>query len=119
MFLSLGMHRGPLLAYLISDPELSLQSILITATIIGRFKAWMYVFWVALFSTLAGLIYGAWTDGASIWLVALYLGGFLALLTVVLAYISRRINTRLALAESDRLFLLRRISAFYAAVVSG
>ncbi len=99
MFLSLGMHRGPLLAYLISDPELSLQSILITATIIGRFKAWMYVFWVALFSTLAGLIYGAWTDGASIWLVALYLGGFLALLTVVLAYISRRINTRLALAE--------------------
>ena len=36
MFLNLGMHRGPLLAYLISDPELSLQSILITATIIGR-----------------------------------------------------------------------------------
>ena len=31
MFLNLGMHRGPLLAYLISDPELSLQSILITS----------------------------------------------------------------------------------------
>jgi uncharacterized membrane protein YraQ (UPF0718 family) len=62
MFLSLGMHKGPLLAYLISDPELSLQSILITATIIGRFRAWVYVFWVALFSTLAGLIYGAWVD---------------------------------------------------------
>ena len=30
MFLSLGMHRGPLLAYLMADPELSLQSILIT-----------------------------------------------------------------------------------------
>ena len=28
MFLSLGMHRGPLLAYLMADPELSLQSIL-------------------------------------------------------------------------------------------
>ena len=39
MFLSLGMHRGPLLAYLISDPELSLQSILITATIIGRLES--------------------------------------------------------------------------------
>jgi len=25
MFLSLGMHRGPLLAYLMADPELSLQ----------------------------------------------------------------------------------------------
>jgi uncharacterized protein len=60
MFLDLGMHRGPLLAYLISDPELSLQSILITATIIGRKRAWVYVGWVALFSTLAGLIYGAW-----------------------------------------------------------
>ena len=26
LFLSLGMHRGPLLAYLMADPELSLQS---------------------------------------------------------------------------------------------
>ncbi len=42
MFLSLGMHRGPLLAYLMADPELSLQSILITASIIGRPKAWTY-----------------------------------------------------------------------------
>jgi uncharacterized membrane protein YraQ (UPF0718 family) len=40
MFLSLGMHRGPLLAYLMADPELSLQSILIVSTIIGRLKAW-------------------------------------------------------------------------------
>ena len=70
MFLDLGMHRGPLLAYLISDPELSLQSILITATLIGRLKAWVYVAWVALFSTLAGLIYGAWVDGKNIvWII--------------------------------------------------
>ena len=40
MFLSLGMHRGPLLAYLMADPELSLQSILIVSTIIGRLKTW-------------------------------------------------------------------------------
>ena len=83
MFLSLGMHRGPLLAYLISDPELSLQSILITATIIGRLKAWVYVGWVALFSTLAGLLYGAWVDGTSVGLVALYLVGFLVALFLI------------------------------------
>jgi len=46
MFLGLGMHRGPLLAYLMADPELSLQSILITASVIGKTKAWVYVAWV-------------------------------------------------------------------------
>jgi uncharacterized membrane protein YraQ (UPF0718 family) len=99
MFLSLGMHRGPLLAYLISDPELSLQSILITAAIIGRFRAWMYVFWVALFSTLAGLIYGAWINGTSLGMVILYIGGFLALLGTVLVMVNRRVERRLATAE--------------------
>jgi uncharacterized protein len=36
MFLDLGMHRGPLLAYLMADPELSLQSMLMVAAVIGR-----------------------------------------------------------------------------------
>ena len=90
MFLNLGMHRGPLLAYLMADPELSLQSILITATIIGRLKAWVYVFWVALFSTLAGLIYGSWVDGASLWLVSLYLASFLALLALGVYLVNKR-----------------------------
>ena len=63
MFLSLGMHPGPLIAYLMADPELSLQSILITSAIIGKLKAWTYVGLVAIFSTLAGLTYGAWVDG--------------------------------------------------------
>lgn len=90
MFLRLGMHRGPLLAYLISDPELSLQSILITAAIIGRLKTWVYVGWVALFSTLAGLIYGAWVDGTSIGLLVLYLSTFLLLLALVLWAVNRR-----------------------------
>jgi uncharacterized membrane protein YraQ (UPF0718 family) len=71
MFLSLGMHPGPLIAYLMADPELSLQSILITSAIIGRLKAWTYVGLVALFSTLAGLMYGAWVDGTSLWLLAI------------------------------------------------
>ena len=92
MFLNLGMHRGPLLAYLMADPELSLQSILITATIIGKKKAWTYVFWVALFSTLAGLLYGAWTDGTSLWLIVLYLAGLLAVLVGILWAVNRRKN---------------------------
>lgn len=58
MFLGLGMHRGPLLAYLMADPEFSVQSILITAKVVGSKKAWVYVGWVTLFSTLAGLIFG-------------------------------------------------------------
>ncbi len=90
MFLSLGMHRGPLLAYLMADPELSLQSILITASIIGRLRAWVYVAWVALFSTLAGLIYGIWIDGTSFALIILYLIIFLVLLAVALNFFKKR-----------------------------
>jgi hypothetical protein len=90
MFLSLGMHRGPLLAYLMADPELSLQSILIISTIIGRLKAWTYVGWVALFSAIAGLIYGAWVDGASMGLAILYLLAFLTVLGGMLWWLTRR-----------------------------
>jgi hypothetical protein len=93
MFLDLGMHRGPLLAYLISDPELSLQSILITASIIGRKKAWVYVGWVALFSTLAGLLYGGWVNGISLGTVALYLLALMALLAVPLWFFNYKNKT--------------------------
>ena len=99
MFLSLGMHRGPLLAYLMADPELSLQSILIISTIIGRLKSWTYVGWVALFSTLAGLIYGAWVDGASIVLVTIYLVAFLTLLSGLLWFVNRRNIQKVAIAH--------------------
>jgi len=58
MFLDLGMHRGPLLAYLLADPELSLQSILVTGKILGRRKTIAYVSLVAVFSTLAGYLFG-------------------------------------------------------------
>ncbi len=98
MFLHLGMHRGPLLAYLLADPELSLQSILVTATIIGKLKAWVYVIWVALFSTLAGLIYGSWVDGASLWITGLYLAAFLAALAAALTLLGRRAEARIKTA---------------------
>ncbi len=68
-FLSLGMHRGPLLAYLLADPELSLQSILITNTVIGKGKTAVYVTLVTIFSTLSGLLFGLWVDGTNAWVI--------------------------------------------------
>ncbi len=90
MFLGLGMHRGPLLAYLIADPALSIQSILITAKVIGNKKTWVYVGLVTVFSTLAGLLYGAWVDGASVWLILMGLFVFLGLLALSLWLVGRR-----------------------------
>ena len=90
MFLSLGMHPGPLIAYLMADPELSLQSILITSAIIGKLKAWTYVGLVALFSTLAGLAYGAWVDGTPLGSLALIVGGFIVTLMALVHFIEHR-----------------------------
>jgi hypothetical protein len=89
MFLDLGMHRGPLLAYLMSDPELSLQSILIISAIIGRKKAWTYVGLVVLFSASAGMTYGAWVDGTALWTLALGLAGFVVVLATLLFFAGR------------------------------
>ncbi len=58
MFLDLGMARGPLLAYLLADPELSLQSILVLNKIMGRKKTAVYVALVAVMTTLAGYLFG-------------------------------------------------------------
>ncbi len=58
MFLDLGMARGPLLAYLLADPELSLQSIMVLNGIMGKQKTAVYVSLVAIFSTLAGYLFG-------------------------------------------------------------
>jgi len=58
MFLDLGMARGPLLAYLLSDPELSLQSILVLNGVMGKKKTAIYVGLVAIFSTMAGYLFG-------------------------------------------------------------
>ena len=93
MFLDLGMHRGPLLAYLMADPELSLQSILIIMAIIGRTKTWTYVGLVALFSAMAGYTYGAWVDGMPLYWLALWIAAFIAALSVLLSVASRRYPT--------------------------
>jgi hypothetical protein len=100
MFLGLGMHRGPLLAYLMADPELSLQSILMISVIIGRLKAWVYVGWVALFSTLAGLIYGAWVDGTSFGVLVAYVAALMGILAVALWLAGRSNRHKIAAAQS-------------------
>ncbi len=58
MFLDLGMSRGVLLAYLLADPELSIQSILVTRKFIGDKKNLVYVFLVIIFTVIAGLLFG-------------------------------------------------------------
>lgn len=89
MFLSLGMHPGPLIAYLMADPELSLQSILITSAIIGKLKAWTYVSLVALFSTVSGLAYGAWIDGTPVAVLALLIATFVGLVIATLYFVTK------------------------------
>jgi hypothetical protein len=95
MFLDLGMHPGPLLAYLMADPELSLQSMLMVAAVIGRKKTAAYVGLVASFSIVAGLLFGAWIDGTG-WLT---LGSGMAAWLVVIAILYlliRRLRTQTA-----------------------
>jgi uncharacterized membrane protein YraQ (UPF0718 family) len=90
MFLDLGMHPGPLLAYLMADPELSLQSVLMVTAVIGRAKTAAYVCMVAVFSMTAGLIYGSWVDGLGLLSLVLALGLALASLGGALAWLRRR-----------------------------
>lgn len=100
-FLSLGMHRGPLLAYLLADPELSLQSILITNTVIGKKKTATYVILVTIFSTLSGLLFGAWVDGLSAWVILAVLVGCVGLLTAASVLDAQHGRRKVILGEAD------------------
>jgi len=57
-FMDLGMHRGPLLAYLIADPVISLQTILVINKLVGRKETLAYVALIVIESVLAGWIFG-------------------------------------------------------------
>jgi uncharacterized protein len=57
-FMKLGMHRGPLMAYLLADPVLSLQGLLIIGKFIGAKKTSLYVLLIMLLTTFAGYFYG-------------------------------------------------------------
>jgi uncharacterized membrane protein YraQ (UPF0718 family) len=57
-FLDLGMGKGPLLAYLLADPVISLPSILVVSRLIGIKRILVYVGLITFFCTVAGWIYG-------------------------------------------------------------
>jgi len=57
-FMKLGMSQGPLMAYMLADPVLSLQGFLIIRKLIGTKKALVYVGSIVILTTLTGLLYG-------------------------------------------------------------
>lgn len=61
LFLDLGVGMGPLVAYLLADPVLSLPSILVVRKMIGNKRLLWYVGIIIICCTAAGLIYGAIT----------------------------------------------------------
>lgn len=57
-FLKLGMNRGPLMAYLLADPVLSLQGLLVIRKLIGTKKMLVYAGSIVILTTLGGFLYG-------------------------------------------------------------
>ncbi len=57
-FMKLGMSKGPLMAYLLADPVLSLQGLLVIRKLIGAKKMLVYAGSIVILTTLAGYIYG-------------------------------------------------------------
>ncbi len=58
MFLDIGVGKGPLLAYLLADPVISLPSILVVRQMIGTKRLLWYIIIITICCTAAGLIYG-------------------------------------------------------------
>jgi uncharacterized protein len=56
---------------------------------------------VALFSTIAGLLYGMWKDGTGLGLIALYCWAFVALLALGLTLAERRTRRVTAPARAE------------------
>ena len=57
-FMKLGMNQGPLMAYMLADPVLSLQGLLIIRKLIGTKKMLVYAGSIVVLTTLAGFMYG-------------------------------------------------------------
>jgi len=58
-FLQLGMAKGPLMAYLLADPVISLPSILAVRKYIGNKRIAIYVGMIVVLSIFGGFIYGS------------------------------------------------------------
>ncbi len=63
MFLDLGMAKGPLLAYMLADPVISLPSILVVRKIMGNKETAIYVLLIFVFTVIAGLLAGRFIWG--------------------------------------------------------
>ncbi len=63
MFLDLGMAKGPLLAYMLADPVISLPSILVVRKIMGNKETAVYVLLIFFFTVFAGLFAGRFLWG--------------------------------------------------------
>jgi hypothetical protein len=57
-FMKLGMSKGPLMAYMLADPVLSLQGLLIISKMIGWRKTLAYAGSVVILTTFAGYFFG-------------------------------------------------------------
>lgn len=58
VFIDLGMAKGPLLAYLLSDPVLSLPSILVVSKIMGTKRTAVYVVLIIVLTVSGGYLFG-------------------------------------------------------------
>jgi uncharacterized membrane protein YraQ (UPF0718 family) len=58
MFMDLGMHQGPLMTYLLVDPVVSLQTLLVVNTIMGPRRTAAYAVLLFVFGILGGYCYG-------------------------------------------------------------
>ena len=58
MFLDLGMHEGPLMSYLLVDPGVSLQTLLVVNNIIKPKKTIMYAVYMLGIGVAMGYLYG-------------------------------------------------------------
>lgn len=57
-FLDLGMNKGPLLSYILADPIVSLQSLLVVSKVLGVKRTVVYAGLITIMTTTAGLIFG-------------------------------------------------------------
>ncbi len=62
--LNSGMGKGPALALLLAGPALSLPNMLVIRSVLGTLRTLTFVGLVVVFSTLAGVLYGALFPGA-------------------------------------------------------
>ena len=57
--LSSGMGKGPALSLLLAGPALSLPNMLVIRSVLGTKKTAVFVLYVVILSTIAGMVFGA------------------------------------------------------------